>query len=143
MKVDYERIVDRNSLSLQSPAILFQNERLPNVPHPDSSSLQICSRQLSQHGLKKKLPYPCTRCSVTAITHFPSHVHSQTSHLLHNHLLERTVRQQTQTPNVIFSHYNSLLVCNDLLPCVNGNAQPGLNPLYIGPCENSIIEQAT
>ena len=48
------------------------------VPHPHSYSLQIRSRQASRLGLKKKQPNPRTRCIVTTITHFPSHVHSQT-----------------------------------------------------------------
>ena len=42
------------------------------------TTLHIRSRQPSRLGLEKKQPYPRTRCFVTAITHFPSHVNSQT-----------------------------------------------------------------
>ena len=58
----------------------------------------------------------------------------------------RMIRQKTQTKNAIFTHYSLLLLRNDLLPCEMealdpGSTQvrrPGLNPLYIGPCENGI-----
>ena len=67
--------------------------------------------------------------------------------LLRSHMTERRmIRRMTQTSNTIFSHYSSLLLRNDLLPWEmealhpgsTRVCRPGLNPFYVGPCENGI-----
>ena len=82
--------------------------------------------------LEKKQPYPHTRCFVTAILccQAMSIVRHKLWHAAHlrSHMIEwKMIRQKTQTPNAIFSHYNLLLLRNDLLPCEMEALDPGSN----------------
>ena len=121
------------------------------IPHTDSSLLQIRSRQPSLLGLERK--QRILACAVLSRRLRASQAmsivrckHRHAAHLRSHMIGRRMIRQKTQTPNAILSHYNSLLLRNDLLPCETealdpGSTQvrrPGLNPLYIGPCENGI-----
>ena len=118
MKLGYERIVNRNSLSLHFPANLFHNERLlyliqtllhcryavDSCCDMDSKrSSLILAHAVLRRRLRASQAMSIVRCKRRRVLC-----------LLRSYMIERrTIRRKTQTSNAIFSHYNLLLLCND------------------------------
>ena len=122
-----------------------------SVPHPDSSSLQICSRQPLWQGLKKKQAYPRTRCSMMAITRLPSHVHCQmytpTCRTPSAQPHDREINDKTKDPvsKCYLFRYITYYSYAMIHYHVKWSAWPGLNPLVVsaGSLDNRVSVDPT
>ena len=141
-----------DSLSLQFPAISFLNEWLLYLTQTVLCCKYAVDSRRDLDSKRSSCILTCVdlwwRLRVSQAMSIVRRKLQHAAHLLRSHMIEwRMIRQKTQTTNAIFSHYNSLLLHNDLLPCETealdpGSTQvrrPGLNQLYIGPCEKVII----
>ena len=130
VKMGYECIVDCDSLSLQFPAISFQNERFLYLiqtglrcRYAVDSRLDLDSRRSSRILAHNAL---WQRLRTSQAMSIVRRKRQCAACLLHSHIIEsRTIRQNTQAPNTMFLHYDSLLLCNDSLPYEAEALDPG------------------
>ena len=111
VKLGYECIGNRDFHSLQFPAISFLNERLLYL----TQTVIRCKYAVDLDSKRSSRILACAvlwrRLHTSQAMSIVRRKLRRAAHLLRSHMIERRmIRQKTQTPNAIFSHYNPLLL---------------------------------